>query len=399
MSTAFRYRAATAGGQLVEGVVRADSERSALEDLRRQTLVPVSLAPEQVSPSRPVWPRASPRSEVAVAMRTMATLLAGGATLDQVLDFAARQAAHPDVSTALDGVRRDVHGGLTLATALGQRAALFGTLAPALVRAGEESGSLDAALDRLANHQERAQALRAQLRDALIYPALLALVAGVGVTVLLTFVVPRFVQMLGDLGGNLPWSTRLLVGASRGATDYAWLWIGGIGALVAGAIVWNRDAEHRAQWHAARLTWPVVGALEWTAATARFARTLAALLAGGTPVLTALRIARESVDNLYMGRQLDAAIARVERGDRLATALDGVLPPLPRQLLAVGEESGTLGAMAERAADGCDAEVQRGLRRLVGLVEPVLIVLFGGLVGFIALAMLQAIYSINASVP
>ena len=116
-------------------------------------------------------------------------------------------------------------------------------------------------------------------------------------------------------------------------------------------------------------------------------------------MLTALRLSRESVDNASLGGQLDAAIARVERGDRLATALEHVLPPLATQLLAVGEESGSLDAMATRAADSCDFDVQRGLRRLVGLVEPVLIVLFGGLVGFVALAMLQAIYSINASVP
>lgn len=399
MSLAFRYRAATSSGQLVEGVVQATSEGLALEELRRQTLVPVSIAAAQEGASQTSSWRGSQSDAVAAAFRTMATLLAGGATLDRVLDFTARHAAHPAVNSALDGVRRDVQSGQPLATAIRSRLEVFGSLAPAMVRAGEESGTLDAALERLADHLERGRALRAQLRDALLYPALLAIVAGMGVVVLLTFVVPRFVAMLSDVGGTLPWTTRALVLASHVVAGYWWLWLGVAIAMGAGSVTWLRDPVHRMRWHAARLSLPVVGQLEWLAWTGRFTRTLAALLHGGTPVLTALRLARESVDNASLGNRLDAAIARVERGDRLAAALDGVLPPLATQLLAVGEESGSLDAMAARAADSCDFDVQRGLRRLVGLVEPVLIVLFGGLVGFVALAMLQAIYSINASVP
>jgi type II secretory pathway component PulF len=384
---------------LVEGVVRATSEGLALEELRRQTLFPVSITAAAEGPSPATWWRRSRGDAVAAAFRTMATLLGGGATLDRVLEFTSSHATHPSVSHALNGARRDVQSGQSFASALRSRSEIFGSLAPAMVRAGEESGTLDAALERLAEHLERGRALRAQLRDALLYPALLAIVAGMGVLVLLTFVVPRFVAMLSDVGGTLPWTTRALVFASRAVAGDWWLWIGA--ALAASAVVaaWLRDPTNRTRWHGARLSLPVVGPLEWQAWTGRFTRTLAALLHGGAPVLTALRLARDSVDNASLGQQLDAAIARVERGDRLAAALDRVLPPLATQLLAVGEESGSLDAMAMRAADSCDLDVQRGLRRLVGLVEPLLIVLFGGLVGFVALAMLQAIYSINASVP
>lgn len=399
MSLAFRYRAATSSGQLVEGTVRATSEGLALEELRRQTLFPVSITAASEAPTHSSWWQGSRGDAVTTAFRTMATLLAGGATLDRVLEFAARQAEHPVVSEAIAAVRRDVQSGQPLASALRARPSVFGSLAPSMVRAGEESGTLDTALERLAEHLERGQALRAQLRDALLYPALLAIVAGMGVLVLLTFVVPRFVAMLSDIGGTLPWTTRALVIASRAVAGYWWLWLLGGASLAVGVATWVRDPDRRARWHAARLTIPVVGPLEWLTWTGRFTRTLAALLQGGAPVLTALRLAREGVDNLALGAQLNAAIARVERGDRLATALDRILPPLATQLLAVGEESGSLDAMAARAADSCEMDVQRGLRRLVGLVEPVMIVLFGGLVGFVALAMLQAIYSINASVP
>lgn len=398
MSLAFRYRAATVAGELVEGTLVADDERTALDELRRQALVPVSLEGAQ-APARALRLRGpSVADAVAGAMRTMAALSAGGAPLDRVLDFAARHAAHPRVGDALAAVRRDVQDGQSLATAMRARREVFGTMAPAMVRAGEESGSLDAALARLADHLERARALRTQLRDALLYPAILAIVSGTGVVVLLTFVVPRFVAMLADGGGTLPWSTRLLVGASHVVTGAWWLWLALLVGLGLGVPALLRDDALRRRLHAARLAWPVAGGLELAAATARFTRALAALLQGGAPLLASLRIAREGVDNLALGARLDAAIGRVERGDRLAASLDGVLPPLATQLLAVGEEGGALDAMAARAADTYDAEVQRGLRTLVGLVEPVLILAFGGLVGFVALAMLQAIYSINASV-
>jgi type II secretory pathway component PulF len=151
------------------------------------------------------------------------------------------------------------------------------------------------------------------------------------------------------------------------------------------------------RWHGARLGWPVAGPLERAVATARFARAFGILLRGGSGVLAALRVAREAVTNGALGERLDAAAQAVERGEPVSAALDGVLPPLATQLLAVGEESGSLDAMALRVADTYDAESARALRSLVALVEPVLIVAFGGLVGFVALAMLQAVYSINAA--
>lgn len=400
MSVAWRYRASTPAGDLVDGTLHAESERAAVEELRRQTLIPVSVeAAGAVAGGRLAMRWGTSRADaVATAIRTLAALLGGGATLDRALDFASRHAGHQDVGTALSGVRGDVRAGRPLAVALRERQDVFGGLAPAIVRAGEESGSLDATLERLADHLDRARELRAQLRSALLYPALLAAAAGSGVLVLLTFVVPRFVAMLADTGGTLPVSTQLLVGMSLLLTGYWWLWVALVLVAAAAGKAWFADPSNRARWHAARLRWPVTGRLEAATGAARFCRALGALLQSGAPLLPSLRIAREGVDNIALGTRLDAAIARVERGERLAAALDGVFPPLATQLLAVGEESGSLEAMALRAADTHDAEVQRSLRTAVGLVEPALILFFGGLVGFVALAMLQAIYSINASV-
>jgi len=402
MSVAYRYRAATSSGEVVEGIVQAASPRAAIDQLRRQTLVPVSVEPVASGGRRLAagrWIGTGRRDDaLATATRTMATMLAGGSTLDRAVRFAAEHAGTDELGNALQGVRDDIQRGGTLARALHARASLFGSLAPALVRAGEESGTLDEALERLADHVERTRELRGQLRAALLYPALMGVVSGVGVVVLLSFVVPRFVGMLADAGGTLPASTRLLVLLSTALTR--WWWVGvSLGAVAfLGARAWGRDATNRRRWHAARLRWPLVGDLERMVASARFARAFGTLVRGGSGVLSALRVARETLTNAALLAGIDDAIRAVERGEPVAGALRGTFPPLATQLLAVGEESGALDTMALRVADTYDAESQRALRSLVALVEPALIVGFGAVVGFVALAMLQAIYSINAAV-
>jgi len=377
-------------------VLHAGSPRDALDELRRQTLVPVSVEPVlgRVTGSGSM-PRISRRDALATTMRTVATLLSAGMALDRALDFAASNAGEPHVAAAWRAVLTDVQSGVSFAESM-RKQELFGTFAAAIVRAGEESGQLDSALARLADHFERTNELASQLRGALLYPALMGVVSGIGVVVLLAFVVPRFVAMLSDVGGKLPLSTRLLVGASAVVTRGWWIWGPLVLLAIFGTRQWLMNPTNRRRWHAARLRIPVAGGVEAMVQTARFARALGVLLRSGTPILTALRLARDVVRNDALAVGIDEAVAAVGRGDRVAASLAGHLPPLAVQLLAAGEESGSLDAMCERVADVYDSDVQRSLRTLVRLVEPALIVTFGLVVGFIALAMLQAMYSINA---
>jgi general secretion pathway protein F len=396
VTAAYRYRAATTTGVVVEGVVHAGSPRDALDELRRQTLVPVSVEPVLGrATGSGSMPRISRRDALATTMRTVATLLSAGMPLDRALDFAASNAGEPHVAAAWRAVLTDVQSGVSFAESM-RKQELFGTFAAAIVRAGEESGQLDSALARLADHFERTNELVAQLRGALLYPLLMGVVSGVGVVVLLAFVVPRFVAMLADVGGTLPLSTRVLVGASATVTRGWWIWGPLVLLVVFGTRQWLMNPTNRRRWHAARLKLPVSGPVEAMVQTARFARALGLLLRSGTPILTALRLARDVVRNDALAAGIDEAVAAVGRGDRVAASLAGHLPPLAVQLLAAGEESGSLDAMCERVADVYDGDVQRSLRTLVRLVEPALIVTFGLVVGFIALAMLQAMYSINA---
>lgn len=395
MTVSFRYRASTAKGEVVEGVVQAATPRDALDALRRQTLVPVSVEPVGDKLRAVPTSRRARREVLASSVRTLATLVEAGLPLERALHFAGSHAGRPDVSMALAQMLLEVREGLSLSEAM-RRQPMFGAFAAAVVRAGEESGTLDETLTRLADHYQRTNELSSQLRAALLYPMLMGIVAGIGVVILLVLVVPRFVAMLGEVGGALPVSTRLLVGLSTALVKGWWVWIPLLIALIFGARTWLTQTGNRRRWHAMRLQLPVVGDLELSVMTARFTRALGVLLHSGTSALAALRVARETVTNEALGAELDEAVQGVGRGERIAEALSNALPPLAVQLLAAGEESGRLDDLCARVADSYDGETELRLRTLVRLVEPALIIAFGGVVGFIALAMLQAVYSVNA---
>jgi type II secretory pathway component PulF len=406
----YAYRAATPEGRLIEGVVNAASPRTAIEELRRQRLYPVEVASAGEDAAR--TPAGAPGATlplgarlggggrapaVALFARTVATMLAAGVALDRALGFGAEQARHPGVAAAARAVLEDVRAGKGLAEALGRRPDVFGALFVATVSAGEESGTLDQAMARLADHLDEDLELRSQLRSALVYPVLMTAVTGLGVAVLLLFVVPRFAAMMAEQGSALPLSTRLLVGVSGVLVGGWWVLLGGALALLALGRLWLDAPGGRRRWHAWRLRLPLVGELERKHATALFTRAFALLVESGRPVLSALGAARGAVANLELAAGLERAVEAVSRGEPVHAALDGTLPPLATELIAVGEEGGRLGELGLRVAETYERDVRRTLRTLVGVVEPAMILFFAVVVGFVALAMLQAIYGVSAS--
>lgn len=395
MIARYHYRAATAAGQLVNGVLQATSRDGAVAELRRQQLFPVAVDEAVVASAPARAGRLSRRAAVALWTRTAATLLGAGVPLDRVLAFTAAQAGHAGLAQTLRDVRRSVQRGVSFAEALSLHSRYFDPLFVAMVSAGEASGALEVVFERLADHLDETTELRSQVRAALLYPALMALVACIGTVVMLGFVIPRFAEILTDIGGSLPASTRLLLGASRLLTAGWWAWLMAAAIL---AFVIRRSAADplkRRQLHGARLSWPWVGDLERKYAAAGFAHTFGLLLKSGVPALSALKIARNASTNLVLQEGIDRAAAAVAEGSALAPALSGTLPPLALQMIAAGEESGRLEELCLRVAATYDGEVRRAVRTAVALLEPALILVFGALVGFVALAMLQAIYGIN----
>lgn len=328
-------------------------------------------------------------------IRAMAMLLGAGVPLDRALAYAAAQASSADARNAFAAVREAVRGGESLSAAVA-RQPLFPTLFGPTLAASEASGTLDATLTMLADQLDRDAAVRSRLQSALIYPSILALASVVGVSVILLVVVPRFAALITDGGGTLPLSTRLLV-AMSGALMRGW-WLILIVTLLS-ALGWRRwltGPDQQRRWHAARLAWPVTGALERMQAAARYTSTLSVALKSGVSLLGAMALARGVVSNRSLAAALEAAEALVRDGGTLASGLDRVLPPLAVRLLDAGEVGGDVAGMAGRAAAAADADVQLAIGRAMALVEPVMILGFGGVVGFVALALLQAIYGINA---
>ncbi len=337
------------------------------------------------------------RRAVVEATRAIAALLGAGIPLTRALRVAA-QVGGGALAAVLDDVRAQVERGDTLAEALGRHPRLFSPLYVGVVRAGERAGDLGGAFTRLADHLEKAEELRSRLVSASIYPLLLAVAGGTAVLVLLLFVLPRFAELLEGSGAALPASTALLLTVSTTISG-SWPWLLGAGvAGVLGLVAASRTERGRTAGARLLLLLPMVGALRRAVLAARFARLLGVLVAGGTPLLHALEGVSESLADPLARDAATRIRAQVREGTSLreAVAAATVFPPLLAQLVAVGEESGQLGAFLVQAAEMFEGGAERSLRRLVALAEPAMIIIFGGIVGFVALALLQAIYGVNA---
>ncbi len=395
---AFRYEALTADGRAVSGVVQADSPRQARTQLRAQGLHTSHIDHVRARErSRQPWARGISSAELSLVTRQLATLLASGLTMEQSLSALIEEVSSPLTREVLGGVKAEVTAGLSLAGALGQYDKNFPDFYRALVQGGEESGALPTVLQHLADYLDARQALIQKTSLALLYPVLVTLVAISIVTGLLIYVVPQIVQVFQQSRQSLPFLTRALIGASD-FLRMAWPYLAVIGVgLFAGArMALRRDAPRR-RWHALLLKAPWLGPVIRGINTTRFASTLAILVGGGVPLLSALNSGARSMTNKVMQEGVEGAIVRVREGESLARSLGAarIFPPLMVHLVASGEVSGKLEEMLERAARLETQALERRLAILLTLLEPVMILVMGGVVLMIVLAILLPIIEIN----
>lgn len=393
----WRYRVATVAGAVRDGELEAPTEAAALAALRQDGVFVVELAAQGARGGwRPAGTGGGPT--LAVATRSVATLLEAGVPLDRALDTVAGVAPGTRWCRAYGALARHVRAGGTVADGI-TRAEVFPAMFAPMLAAAEGTGALPATMARLADEVERTEALRQRLRSALAYPAVLAASTTAGILVVLLVVVPRLAALVADGGGTLPWGTRLLLGASSALT--AW---GGWGVLLLGAAAawgWGqlRTPAGRTAWAGWWLRMPVVGGFLRRQAGARYLGTLAAALEAGVPLLSAMALARGVAAAGGLEPVLADAERAVQRGVPLAQGVAPALPPVAVQLLAAGESAGALAPMAQRAAQGLEAEAMAALESGVALLSPVLVAGFGAVVGGVALALLQAIYGLNPAGP
>lgn len=394
----FDYSGFNQQGKTAKGSLEAGSKRAALEQLRDQGIYVSTLEEQQKTAARRRWslPRRSrlPVNDLATTTRLLATLLQAGVPLDEALQSVVEQVENPAQARLYTQVREEVRQGSSLFQALAEQGRSFPDLYQRMVEVGENSGTLDQVLLRLADFLEEQARLRSRTVSALAYPVLMAIV-GVGVLLfLLSFVVPKITRMLTDLGQALPLPTRLLITTSDLISAYGWL----VALLVGGGIFallrYRRTEAGRLKLDGWTLKLPLIGRIQREIATARFSRTLGTLLHSGVPLLKALEISCGLLSNKVLRTAVEQTSLEVREGASLADPLkrSGVFPPLLAQMTAVGERSGTLEEMLIKVADSQDRQVEITLAGLLSLLEPLMILAMGGIIGFIVLAVLLPIF-------
>ncbi len=399
----FEYRAARGDGAVVEGRSEAADRRTLVRQLEAQGQVPLQIverrAETPAAAARP-WRFGSGRltgKDVDYLTLELATLLRAALPLDRALDTMTRLAGKPARRELTENLAREIRSGASLSQAMERQDGVFDRFYLNMVRAGEASGALDLALERLAEFKQRTRELRESIVSSLFYPAILIVLAIVAVAIMLAFVVPRFAEMFTEAGRELPWLTRGVVAVGSAVEHWWWLMLIAVVAFVFWARRQLSDPESRERWDAQLLRLPLVGGLIRKIEAGRFTRTLGTLLRNGVSLPAAIDIAKEIIGNRVIGRGLAQVALRVRQGEPLSRALTeaAVLPPLTTQLLKVGEETGHLERMLEQLADIHEREVRTDIQRTLTLGEPVIILVIAALITVIILSIVLAVIETN----
>jgi len=398
---AFEYTALDSGGKEKKGVLEGDTARQVRQTLRDQGWMP--LAVEEVrqregrKQGQSLFVRGINASDLALITRQLATLVGSSLPVEEALRAVSQQTEKPRLKSMMMGVRSRVLEGHTLAAALADFPHIFSELYRSTVEAGEHSGYLNMVLDRLADYTEARQQMQQKIMLALLYPILITIVAVVVVMVLLAFVVPKVVQMFQHTGQELPVLTQGLIAVSDFISSYGYLVVIFLTIGVFCFSYFLRFEGFKRQFHRILLTIPMLSKLTRGLNTARFARTFSILSASGVPVLDAMRISAQVMGNIPMREAVTEASQRVREGTNIAASLEksGYFPPMTIHLIASGEASGKLEEMLDRAAANQEREMESFLSALVGMFEPMMLLLMGGAVLVIVLAIMLPILDMN----
>ena len=398
---AFEYVAMDQAGKQSKGLLEGDTAKHVRQQLREQNLLPVSVTEVAQREARRQRSfslrRGMSPAELALVTRQLASLSQSGMPLEESLLAVSQQNDTPRTKSILLGVRAKVMEGYSLADGLADFPQAFPELYRATVAAGEQSGHLDTVLERLADYTESRQQLRQNIATAMIYPAALVVMSIAIIAFMLATVVPKIVGVFENTAGELPGLTRGLIAISDFLVGN-WGWLLLLTAAVIYGIWWllRQDGPRRG-WHRFVLRLPVIGRLSRGINTARFTRTLSILAGSGVPILDALKISAEVIENVPMREAVSEAAIKVREGGSISQSLaqSRLFPPMTIHLISSGESAGKLEEMLARAADGQEREVNGLIAALLGILQPLLIVLMGGIVLTIVLAILMPIFEIN----
>lgn len=399
----FVWEARARTGETRKGTMEADSVDSVQGKLRAQNLSPVKVSKkaEAIKIPMPAFlKKGVDQKEIVIFIRQFATMIDAGLPLVQCLDILSAQGDNPALNEILKSVKNDVEQGSTFSDALAKHPKTFDSLFCSLIHAGEMGGILDTILNRLAVYIEKNVKLKRQVKGALTYPLSTLAIAMAVCAVLLGWVVPTFEQMFKDFGGELPKMTALVIGISNGFVEWLPYMAVGLAGLIWGVSYTYKHPKTEPYWHKLLLTFPIIGPVMRKIAVARFTRTLGTLLASGVPILDALDVVAKSAGNVIVEGGIRFAADKIREGRTMAEPLaeTGVFPPMVVQMIAVGEQTGALDQMLNKIADFYEEEVDVAVAAMTSLIEPLMMVLVGGMVGFLLIAMYLPIFDIAGKV-
>ena len=402
----YSYKATDSSGKVFDGSLEAEEEKGVIAELHRMGLIPIriraqkgggrSLNADVSKLLGGLWSGVSSK-DVMIFTQDLATLLEAGLPVDRALSILMDAAEKDPVREMVGNILKTVQGGGYLSDGLARHPKVFSTLYVNTVRAGEAGGVLETVLDRLGEFLESSQDLMDYLKSALVYPLFLVFVGGISIIVLLTFVIPKFAIIFSDMAQALPLSTRFLLGFSDILRHYWWLILGVMGGGYYLLRRYIKSPAGRLWFDEKKLNLPVIQDLVRKVEVARFARTLGTLTKSGVPILQALRLVKDVMNNRVIADAMDTVYNRVKEGDRLSKPLNdsGIFPSLAIQMVTVGEETGRMDAMLLKVAENYDKAVKNTVKRLISFMEPAMILVMGLVVGFIVVSMLMAIFSVN----
>jgi type IV pilus assembly protein PilC len=406
-ATTFEFRAMDLAGDTAAGELEAESKAAVGEQLRQRGLIVLDVSeksePFNIEDIFKRWQGADMR-ELAVFSRQFATLVASGMPMLRTLETLEDQTQEDLIREAVGGVRSDVEAGSSLEKAMGRYPKVFDRLFRAMVRSGEQSGRLDEVLDRIAFQVEKADSLRRQVKSALMYPALVFGFAAVVLVAIVAFVIPVFVTIFEELAeenpgedSSLPIPTQICVTASDFLTGYWYVLIPTLIVAFVGFFKWKKTDRGIEVWDRLKLRIPFkIGDVIQKVALARWSRTFSGAVSAGVPMLQAIKLTGETSGNVVVEQAMEDVYASVKRGGSLSAPIEDnpVFPPLVGHMIAVGEETGQLEHMLSKVADFYEAEVDAKVKALTALIEPLMIVFVGGIVGFIVISMYLPMFSI-----
>lgn len=396
----FVWKGRTATGAAASGELTAGSQADIVAALRQKKIIPTSIKIKEEKRGLALFGSRVSRNALSVFTRQFSTMLNAGLPLLSCLEILGKQTDSAALRRVLIEVRGDVEGGLSLADALRRQPKVFDNLYVNMVESGETGGALDVILMRLATYLEKTAALVRKIRGAMIYPAIITLVAIGAIAVMLLFVIPIFATMFEGVGAELPPMTRLIIALSDFLKIWAIPMVIIIIALFTVVRRWHKTESGARSLDPLFLRVPVFGDLQKKTAIARFARTLSTLLSSGVPIIDALEITARSAGNWVIEDAILKARTSIKGGENIADPLSktAIFPPMVTQMIAIGEASGGLDEMLSKVADFYDAEVDQAVENLTNALEPIIMVLLGGIVGFLVISMYLPIFQLAGTI-